>query len=80
MITFKQLLMSLDENKEPHHGTMFHGSFSGDLRGGSSGIHLGTHEAARQALEARIGIRADRSEEHTLNSSHIQKSRMPSSA
>jgi len=38
--------------------TYWHGSASGDLRGGSSGLHLGTKEAARQALEARIGIPA----------------------
>ncbi len=36
----------------------YHGSASGDLRGGSSGLHLGTAEAAKQALEARIGIPA----------------------
>lgn len=38
---------------------MWHGSPSGDLRGGSQGLHVGTQTAARQALEARIGIRAD---------------------
>lgn len=37
----------------------WHGSPSGDLRGGVSGLHLGTREAARQALEARIGIPAE---------------------
>jgi len=37
----------------------WHGSASGDLRGGSSGLHLGTKKAATQALEARIGIPAD---------------------
>lgn len=36
----------------------WHGSASGDLRGGASGLHLGTYEAAKQALEARIGIPA----------------------
>ena len=34
----------------------WHGSPSGDLRGAANGLHLGTHEAARQALTARIGI------------------------
>lgn len=29
-----------------------------DLRGGSTGLHLGTKEAARQALNARIGVPA----------------------
>ena len=36
----------------------WHGSVSGDLRGGSTGLHLGTYEAARIALNARIGIPA----------------------
>jgi len=39
--------------------TWWHGSASGDLRGGTHGLHLGTKEAAKQALEARIGIPAD---------------------
>ena len=34
----------------------YHGSPSGDLRGGRTGLHLGTYKAATQALEARIGI------------------------
>jgi hypothetical protein len=37
----------------------YHGSASGDLRGGSSGLHLGTYKAAKQALEARIGVPAE---------------------
>lgn len=37
---------------------MWHGSPSGDLRGGTSGLHLGTFDAAKQALDARIGIPA----------------------
>lgn len=37
----------------------WHGSCSGDLRGGRTGLHLGTYQAAKQALEARIGIPAD---------------------
>lgn len=37
------------------NGIYYHGSATGDLRGGPSGLHLGTHEAARQALSARIG-------------------------
>ena len=36
----------------------WHGSPSGDLRGGTSGLHLGTKEAAEQALTARIGYPA----------------------
>ena len=34
----------------------WHGSPSGDLRGGTTGLHLGTYLAAKEALEARIGI------------------------
>jgi hypothetical protein len=37
----------------------WHGSPSGDLRGGTSGLHLGTKEAALDALRARIGVPAD---------------------
>jgi hypothetical protein len=37
----------------------YHGSASGDLRGGKNGLHLGTRKAANQALEATIGLRAD---------------------
>jgi hypothetical protein len=37
----------------------WHGSVSGDLRGGLTGLHIGTKEAAKQALEASIGIPAD---------------------
>lgn len=37
----------------------WHGSASGDLRGGATGLHIGTKKAATQALEARIGIPAD---------------------
>jgi ribosomal protein S18 acetylase RimI-like enzyme len=40
-------------------GIFWHGTPSGDLRGGASGLHVGTQEAARQALHARIGFRAD---------------------
>ena len=37
----------------------WHGSFSGDLRGGTSGLHLGTQKAAEEALTARIGYPAE---------------------
>ena len=37
----------------------YHGSISGDLRGGKTGLHLGTREAAKQALQARIGVPAE---------------------
>ena len=37
----------------------WHGSGSGDLRGGKSGLHLGTKAAATDALRARIGWPAE---------------------
>lgn len=37
----------------------FHGSPSGDLRGSFYGLHVGTEEAAHQALNARIGSPAE---------------------
>lgn len=33
----------------------YHGSPSGELRGSHSGIHIGSHQAAKEALTARIG-------------------------
>ena len=51
--------MSADEHLSPDQ--FFHGSPYGGPTDtpGSSGVHVGTHEAARQALNARIGHRAD---------------------
>jgi hypothetical protein len=43
-------------------GVFWHGTPSGDLRGGAYGLHVGTQEAARQALHARIGRPADGSD------------------
>jgi hypothetical protein len=40
-------------------GAYWHGTPSGDLRGGVTGLHVGTKRAATEALEARIGIPAD---------------------
>jgi hypothetical protein len=40
-------------------GVYWHGTASGDLRGGTTGLHVGTHRAATEALEAAIGIPAD---------------------
>lgn len=37
----------------------WHGSPAGDLRGAFYGLHVGTYDAARQALESRIGTPAD---------------------
>jgi len=42
-----------------HDGVFWHGTPSGDLRGSHYGLHVGSYEAAREALEARIGRRAD---------------------
>lgn len=39
----------------PAHEIYWHGTPSGDLRGGDYGLHVGTREAARQALTANIG-------------------------
>ena len=40
-------------------GVFWHGSDNADLRGGTTGLHVGTYEAAKQALEARIGVPAN---------------------
>ncbi len=48
--------------EKPNIKYWYHGSPSGDLRGGVTGLHLGTFKAAKQALEARIGIKSDGSE------------------
>jgi DNA topoisomerase IB/uncharacterized membrane protein (UPF0127 family) len=45
--------------KEPTEDGLWHSTASGDLSGTKHGIHVGTYEAAKQALEATIGIRAD---------------------
>ena len=44
---------------ELHPDQFFHGSPSGDLRGGHYGLHLGTERAAHDALNARIGEPAE---------------------
>jgi hypothetical protein len=38
---------------------VWHGSPSGDLRGGTSGLHVGSLDAAETALNARIGVPAE---------------------
>ena len=45
--------------KNENDDLWWHGSASGDLRGGVSGLHLGTKEAALDALRASIGVPAD---------------------
>jgi hypothetical protein len=51
MIKLKSLIREVVDTD-----TWYHGSPSGNLRGGTSGLHLGTYLAAKTALEARIGI------------------------
>lgn len=45
-------------SKEHLMEAFWHGSGSGQLKGGESGLHLGSKKAAKQALEARIGVPA----------------------
>lgn len=59
MKRFREFIKEGKKEYHPHLGTMWHGSPSGDLRGGISGLHLGTKEAAKQALTARIGHPVD---------------------
>jgi hypothetical protein len=47
------------EDRLKDMGALWHGTPSGDLRGGRTGLHVGTRQAAMEALEARIGIPAD---------------------
>jgi hypothetical protein len=44
------------EEDNQDRNIFWHGSPSGDLRGGMTGVHLGTKKAAEEALEARIGV------------------------
>ena len=53
-----KLLAKRPMARDDEPGIYWHGSASGDLRGGSAGLHLGTREAATQALNARIGVPA----------------------
>jgi len=54
MIKLKSLI-----NETVYTDIWYHGSPSGDLRGGISGLHLGTFKASKEALEAKIGIKSD---------------------
>jgi len=45
--------------KADSSGVWWHGTPTGDLRGGVSGLHVGTKLAAEQALHARIGVPAE---------------------
>lgn len=46
------------ESLKKNPAVFWHGTPSGDMRGGKYGLHVGSHEAAKQALESRIGIPA----------------------
>lgn len=50
---------ALGGRKNEKDDLWWHGSPSGDLRGGVYGLHLGTKESAIDALRARIGVPAD---------------------
>ena len=55
----KEELQRMVDEKMKKVCAYWHGTPSGDLRGGPSGLHIGTKQAATEALEARIGIPAD---------------------
>ena len=55
MIKLKTLLLELYHDND----VWYHGSASGDLRGGRTGLHLGTQLAAYEALTATIGYPVD---------------------
>jgi len=55
----KQILKIIEAKCKDNPKVYWHGSASGNLCGGSSGLHLGTEKAAKIALEARIGIPAN---------------------
>jgi hypothetical protein len=57
MLKFRQFFEA--KEYDPHPAPMWHGSPSGNLRGGTSGLHLGTRQAAHEALTARIGHPAE---------------------
>lgn len=44
------------ENLKSDKSIFWHGTASQDLRGGITGLHVGTYQAAKEALEATIGI------------------------
>jgi hypothetical protein len=55
----KDELQAMVDDRLTDVGAYWHGTPSGDLRGGTTGLHVGTKLAATEALEARIGIPAD---------------------
>jgi hypothetical protein len=59
MRKFIDIISEATQINESTLGVFWHGTPSGDLRGSHYGLHLGTKDAAREALESRIGVRAD---------------------
>ncbi len=51
----EEFVNSLKQDKS----VLWHGSPTGQMRGGKQGLHIGTFKAAQDALEARIGIPAN---------------------
>lgn len=47
---------SIYKNLKSDPDIFWHGTASQDLRGGLNGLHIGTYQAAKEALEATIGI------------------------
>lgn len=50
---------SEDPMEKAESNVFWHGTPSGDLRGGPQGLHVGTRKAAEEALHARIGYPAE---------------------
>jgi SPP1 gp7 family putative phage head morphogenesis protein len=57
--TAKEFASSQFEKYKQDPGVFWHGTASGDLRGGPTGLHVGTYLAAEQALDATIGVPAE---------------------
>jgi len=54
----KPIKQSRIEELKKDPSVFWHGTASQDLRGGKTGLHVGTHQAAKEALGATIGIPA----------------------
>jgi hypothetical protein len=57
--TAKEFASSQFEKYKHDPSVFWHGTASGDLRGGPTGLHVGTYLAAEQALDATIGVPVD---------------------
>lgn len=58
MKTFLQFITE-HRSLEQHKNVWWHGSPSGELKGGPQGLHLGSKKAAEEALHSRIGHPAE---------------------